>query len=283
MSQSREREWVSRKVLTDDQKRLFREQGYLSPLRAIDPEAAGVLRGKLEAYEADIGASALNTLHMKSHLYFSWLWELSRNPAITGPLENLIGPDILVWASRLWIKEPHDGKFVTWHQDMAYFGLEPQELLSVWIALTDATPANGSMRFVPGSHVVPLSHIETHDPDNLLSRGQVVPDADESKAVDLVLRAGEFSIHHGNLLHGSEPNESDERRIGFSLMVMPAHCKSTIGRRSATLLHGRDTYGHWDLDPMPTRDRDPVIWDLMNKANAHYRDSGIKQETQTAG
>lgn len=276
-------ERMSRKVLTNDQKRLFREQGYLSPLRTIDAASAGVLRRKLEAYEADIGASPLNALHMKSHLYFSWLWDLSRNPAITGPLEDLIGPDILVWASRLWIKEPHDGKFVTWHQDMAYFGIEPQELLSVWIALTDATPANGSMRFVPGSHVAPLSHVETRDPDNLLSRGQAVPDVDVSEAVDLVLRPGEFSIHHGNLLHGSEPNESDDRRIGFSLMVMPAHAKSTIGRRSATLLHGQDNHGHWDLDPMPTQDRDPVIRDLMDKANAHYRDSGIKQETDAAG
>lgn len=270
-------------MLSEEQKRFFRDQGYLSPLRAIDPASAGVLRQKLEAYEADIGASALNALHMKSHLYFSWLWDLSRNPAITGPLQDLIGPDILVWASRLWIKEAHDGKFVTWHQDMAYFGLEPQELLSVWIALTDATPANGSMRFVPGSHVAPLRHIETHDPDNLLSRGQAVPEVDESTAVDLVLKPGEFSIHHGNLLHGSEPNDSDDRRIGFSLMVMPTHCKSTIGRRPATLLCGKDEYGHWDLDPMPTQDRDPVIWDLMNKANAHYRDSGIKQEAEDAG
>lgn len=266
------------KALSDSEIRRFHDQGYLSPLRAVSVAEAGELRRKLEEYEAEIGASALNTLHMKSHLYFSWLWDLSRSPAITGPLEDLMGPDILVWASRLWIKDPHDGKFVTWHQDMAYFGLDPQELLSVWIALTDATPANGSMRFIPGSHRAPMRHIETHDPDNLLSRGQVVPDVDESRAVDLVLKAGEFSIHHGNLLHSSEPNESDDRRIGFSLMVMPAHCRSTIGRRPATLLHGRDRFGNWDLDPMPTQDRDPVIWNLMNKANAHYRNPEIQQQ-----
>lgn len=266
-------------ILSDDQIGFFRAHGYLAPLRAVDEEEAAECRRRLEEFEAETGRSATETLHMKSHLYFSWLWRLARCPAIVGSLEDLLGRDILILGSRLWIKEPHDAAFVTWHQDTAYFGIEPQELLTLWLAMTDATPENGSMRFIPGSHLDgPRHHAETRDPNNLLSRGQAVEDADESRAIDLSLRAGEFSIHHGQLLHSSPPNESDDRRIGFALMVMPTHVRSTLGRRSVTLLCGEDAHGHWDLDPVPTRDRDPVIWRLMHEANQAYRDAGVSQD-----
>jgi non-heme Fe2+,alpha-ketoglutarate-dependent halogenase len=115
------------------------------------------------------------------------------------------------------------------------------------------------MRAIPGSHRGGThKHVETHDKDNLLSRGQALVDVDESTAVDLVLKPGEFSIHHGHLFHSSEPNTSDDRRIGFAMMFIPTHVESTIGRRAATLVSGEDRYGYWDHDPLPTRDRDPV-------------------------
>lgn len=259
-------------MLTAEQVARFREQGWLAPLRALDERDAAACRACLESYEAETGASACDTLHMKSHIYFDWLWRLLRAPPIREPLCDLLGEDLLVLASRFWIKEPDDGTFVTWHEDTAYFGLEPTEMVTLWLALSPATEKSGAMRFLPGSHLgPPPGHVETQDPKNLLSRGQRVPDVDDSGAIQTTLRPGEFSIHHGRLLHDSPPNRSADRRIGFGLMVIPTSVRSTTGRRSATLYSGSDRFDHWDHDPEPTCNRDPVIWHLMNQANRHYR------------
>jgi hypothetical protein len=269
-------------VLSDDQVRQFRDRGYVTPIRAIpDDEGLDCLR-RLEAYEAETGQPG--DLPIKGHLYLDWAWTLTRHPRVIGAVVDLIGPDVFVMASRFWIKNPQDRKFVSWHQDLAYFGLDPQEMITLWLALTPVTRDNGCMRFIPGSHRGPSRrHVETYDKDNLLARGQVVPDVDESAAIDAVLRPGEFSIHHGHLLHSSEPNTTDGRRIGFGLMLFPAHARSTIGRRSVTLVHGTDRYGHWDHDPMPRGDRDPAIWELMQATFDRYRDQRVRQEAEGSG
>lgn len=223
----------------------------------------------LEAYEAECGST--EHLHMKAHLYFSWAWQLARAPSIIDAITRLAGPDVLILASRFWIKEPGDQRFVSWHQDTTYFGLEPDEYFNMWIALTDTSVEAGCMRFFPGSHTDGLrEHEITLAPDNLLTRGQTVHGIHHSKAEPLPLQPGECSIHHGHVLHWSPPNQSGHRRVGFGLSFIPTHVRSTIGRRSATLLCGKDTYGHWDLDPYPTCDRDPVIFELMQKETSRY-------------
>lgn len=267
-------------VLSDAQVQFFREQGYLTRLPVIGEAEAGACRQRLEAYETETGKTATETLHIKGHLYFTWLWQLSQHPNLTGAIADLVGEDLFVLASRFWIKQPGDRKFVSWHQDLAYFGLDPQIMVTAWLALTEVTRENGCQRFIPRSHLSLKRHEETYDPDNLLSRGQKVTAVDELSAVDVLLRPGEMSIHHGNLLHSSEPNVSDSRRIGFALMMFPTHVRSSLGRRSATLIRGADRYGYWDHDPLPRYDRDPVIWQLMADADRAYRDKAIKQEAE---
>lgn len=267
------------KILTDEQVQEFHDTGILSPVRAVSPEEAALCRGKLEAYEAETGKPAVDTIHIKGHLYFDWAWQLARHPRLVGAIADLVGPDLFIMASRFWIKDAQDHKYVSWHQDHAYFGLKPPTIITAWLALNEVTRHNGCMRVIPGSHRSgAFAHVETEDQNNLLSRGQAVTDVDDSNAFDCVLQPGEFSIHHGHVLHSSEPNTSDDRRIGFAMMFIPAHIDSAIGRRSATLVNGEDRYGYWDHDPLPTRDRDPVIMDLMNQANRHYRDKTHKQD-----
>ena len=213
----------------------------------------------LDAFEREEGYS-VGSLHFKGHLCFRWSWELTRNPAILDAVEDLIGPDILVFASKFWIKGGGDGSYVSWHQDSAYFGLEPHELVAAWVALTDSTPDNGCMRVIPGSHNgAAFTHVETFHDKNLLARGQTIEMVDESTAIDLVLGAGEYSLHHERILHGSLPNRSDRQRIGLTVFFIPTSVRSTVGRRTASLVRGVDDYGHWDVDPVPTRDRDPEI------------------------
>ena len=193
----------------------------------------------------------------------------------------MIGPNILVFASKFWIKQARDGTFVSWHQDSAYFGLDPHLQVTAWVALTDATVANGCMRAIPGSHRgVAHRHVETYDPKNLLGRGQRIDGIDESTAVDMPLACGEFSLHHEHVLHSSPPNQTDDARIGLAFFYIPTHVRSTIGRRTAQLVRGRDDFGHWDPDPAPRFDRDPVILAHMRAAHDRYLDRAVAQIAQ---
>ena len=270
-------------VLTDQEVRAFDERGFVSPVKIISVDEAADYRRKLEAYEAETGKSAVETLHLKGHLYLDWAWRLARHPRLIGAVADIAGPDLFIMASRFWIKDPQDHKFVSWHQDHAYFGLKPPTIITAWLALSEVTRHNGCMRLIPGSHRGgTFKHVEIDDKNNLLSRGQTLTNVDENSAVDIVLKPGELSLHHGHVFHSSEPNLSDDRRIGFALMFIPAHVESTIGRRAATLVSGEDRYHYWDHDPEPTCDRDPVIWNLMHKAASHYYDRTHRQETATA-
>lgn len=139
------------------------------------------------------------------------------------------------------------------------------------------------MQVIPGSHRgKAFSHVETFDEKNLLARGQTIEEIDDSGAVDLVLKAGQFSCHHERIVHGSPPNATDAKRIGLALFYFPTHVKSTIGRRPADLVRGTDEYGYWDADPAPTADRDERVLAHIREASARYTDPRYAQEAQSA-
>jgi ectoine hydroxylase-related dioxygenase (phytanoyl-CoA dioxygenase family) len=114
----------------------------------------------------------------------------------------------------------------------------------------------------------------------MLARGQALRIDDESSAVTLELGAGEFSLHHERTAHGSKPNRTASPRIGFAFFYIPTHVRSTIGRRSATLVRGVDRYSHWDPDPLPRFDRDPVAYAAMRAAWGQYRDGEVRQAAE---
>ena len=268
------------KTLNSNQVEFYGRNGYLFPFRCLASDKTNAMCESLDAFEREEGYS-VGSLHFKGHLCFRWSWELTRSPAILDAVEDLIGPDILVFASKFWIKGGGDGSYVSWHQDSAYFGLEPHQLVAAWVALTDSTPDNGCMRVIPGSHNgAAFTHVETFHDKNLLARGQTIERVDDSDAIDLVLGPGEFSLHHERILHGSLPNRSDRQRIGLTLFFIPTSVRSTVGRRTASLVRGVDDYGHWDVDPVPTRDRDPEIMAHMRAAHKRYHDRSVSQEAQ---
>ena len=256
----------------------YREHGYVAPFRALGTDETAAMRASLDAFEAARGFSA-GDIHMKGHLCFTWSHAVAARPEILDVVEELIGPDMLIFASKFWIKPAQSGRFVSWHQDSAYFGLDPHELAAVWIALTDSNRDNGCLRVMPGSHRGPVHwHSEAPDEDNLLGRGQTIEGLDESRAVDLELREGEFSIHHERTAHGSLPNRTDRPRIGLALFYIPTSVRSVIGRRPATLVRGTDRFGHWDEDPVPEVDGDPAILDHMRAVQRRYHDPDVAQE-----
>jgi len=265
-------------LLTADQISSWRERGYLAPLPGIPAGETPAMLEALDEFERAEGVSA-GALHFKGHLCFTWSHALARRPEILDVVEDLIGPDILVFASKFWIKKGGDGGYVSWHQDSAYFGLDPHELAAVWLALTDSDRRNGCLRVLPGSHLGPARrHDETFAAGNLLARGQTIRGIDEAAAVDVELRAGEFSVHHERTVHGSLPNRSGAPRVGLALFYIPPSVRSTLGRRRAALVRGADRYGHWDPDPAPARDRDPAILAHMRAEHLRYRDRSVAQE-----
>ncbi|MEE2997303.1 MAG: phytanoyl-CoA dioxygenase family protein [Pseudomonadota bacterium] len=271
------------KVLTDEQITFYRTNGYLVPFDGVSSSDAAAMCDDLSSFEREEGIRASEII-VKGHLCFRRSYEFSCHPKILDVVEDLIGPNIYALSSRFWIKPGRDGSYVSWHQDSAYFGLEPNELVTVWLALTDSTTENGCVRVIPGTHIGNThSHVETFDEKNLLARGQSIEGIDDSSAVDLILRSGQFSCHHERIVHGSNPNETDHMRIGIGIFYFPAHVRSTIGRRPASLVRGVDEYGHWDADPVPKTNLDADVYAHVKAAGDRYVDPQYPQEALREG
>jgi len=206
------------KFLTETQVNSYHTDGFVSPIDLMsESEAAGVLLQLEEAercYPEHINAENRNN----PHLVFKFLDELAFNEKILDAVEDLIGPDFSLWGSVLFIKEPSSRHFVSWHQDATYMGMTSNNFVTPWIALSPSNIETGCMSMIPGSHRNAIvRHDDTFGKDNILTRGQVVKDVDESKAVDLIMKPGQMSLHHGEIVHGSQPNRSNQRRVGFAL------------------------------------------------------------------
>jgi chlorinating enzyme len=236
--------------------RHYQEHGYYAPVRALSTAEAAEVRRHLEQYE-HVDGTRSGPLRHKTHLVFTWLNELIRHPGILDAVEDLIGPNILCWGTSFFIKEARNPSYVSWHQDRTYWGLEPPDIVTAWVAISESTLENGAMRVIPGTHNGDqLGHRDTFAPNNLLSRGQeIAVDVDGSAAVDLVLRPGEMSLRHVRLIHGSEPNPSPRRRIGFAIRYLPTHVRQTVGERDfATLVRGVDAYHNFEVEQGPGTD-----------------------------
>lgn len=233
----------------------YTRDGYVFPLRAMSTEAAANYRAQLEAVEADVAGDQEKSKAIRTfgNLVLPFIDEITKYDAVTGPVSELLGDDLLVFGVSLFAKDARSTSYVSWHQDLHYWGLDNDEEVTAWLALSPATVASGCMRFVPGSHHTILEHADTFHEDNLLTRGQeIAVEVDEKDAVDAVLQPGEMSLHHGRLLHASNPNSSDDRRIGLAIRYITPKQKQAVGGGTiATLARGRDTHGNFELAPAP--------------------------------
>jgi len=236
----------------------YHRDGYHSPLRVFAPAEAADLRASLEAAEARAGGPLQGKWRVKTHLLFTWADRIVHHPPILDAVEDLVGPDILCWTTNFFIKEPSSPGFVSWHQDATYWGLDPEEVVTAWVALSPSTPESGCMRVIPGSHTEShIPHVDTFHKDNLLTRGQeIAVPVDESRAVDIVLAPGEMSLHDIKLVHGSAPNAAHDRRIGLAIRYIPTRVRQTQQQDSAVLVRGTDRHGHFVHEPRPEADLD---------------------------
>ncbi|HZH06064.1 MAG TPA: phytanoyl-CoA dioxygenase family protein, partial [Lautropia sp.] len=225
----------------------------------------------------------------KSHLLFKFLSAVVHDEKIVDAIEDLYGGDLLCWTTNFFIKEANTPAFVSWHQDSTYWGLSSPDVVTAWVALTESNLANGAMEVIPGTHLMDqVPHKDTFDDNNLLSRGQeVAVEVDASKAVRLDLQPGEMSLHHVRLVHGSPPNPSNDRRIGFAIRYIPTSVRQLHGEDAATLVRGVDRFNTFEHEPVPTADRQPEMIALHQQltersAKILYRGTPIKSYTDPA-
>ncbi len=270
------------KVLSQKQIEQYHEQGFISPVDVMPEDEALSYKEKLERternYPEEINAKNRNN----AHLSFAFLDELVHHPVVVDAVEDLIGSDISLWGTVLFIKDPETSGYVSWHQDATYMGFNLNDFVTPWIALTHSNRENGCMSMIPGSHKNHIrKHDDTFDDDNILTRGQVVSDIDTSNAVDLILRPGQMSLHHGEIVHGSQPNRSKQRRIGFALQsYMPPHVHQVIGKNQWLQIRGQNrrensvqlTRPRFDMDPQGVATRK-----LVNENFADILYHGAKQ------
>lgn len=249
------------KVLTQAQVDQFRTQGFVPRIRVFSPERAAEIRAELERYERSSGGPLRGELRHKSHLLFKFLSDVVHDTRVVDAIEDLYGPDLLCWSSNFFIKEARTPAYVSWHQDSTYWGLSSPDVVTAWIALTPSNADNGAMAVIPGTHTMDqVPHRDTFADANLLTRGQeVAVDVDPTSASRLDLEPGEMSLHHVRLIHGSPPNPSDGRRIGFAIRYIPTSVRQLHGNDSATLVRGVDRFNSFEHEPVPAADMAPEM------------------------
>ena len=247
------------KSLSAEQVRRYRGDGFVHPVRVMDAAEAARYRARFEEYEHSQGGWYALSKGQKLYLLQTWVAELASHPRVLDAVEDVLGPDILVWGTSLFVKDAHDPAFVTWHQDSTYWGLSETDVATAWVALSSSTRESGCVKMIPGTQAWDqLPHRDTLAEHNLLTRGQeIAVEVDESQAVYLELEPGEISIHNIRTVHSSEPNRSDDRRIGVSVRYIAPHVKQLFAENdSAWLVRGEDRYGHFVAETPPKADMD---------------------------
>lgn len=232
----------------------YNEKGFHFPFRVFHESSAARYRGILQNIETTQEPELVRLAIGQSNSLIPFVDEICRSESVLDPVRQILGPNILVWNSSFFIKEPESTDFISWHQDLTYWGLTNSHEVTAWIALSTASEASGCMKFIAGSHKIGIvEHHDTFADNNLLSRGQeLAVEVKEEEAVDVILQPGEMSLHHGKVFHASSPNQSADRRIGLAIRYITPDMKQTIDEKTdATLVTGTDTFGNFNLKDSP--------------------------------
>jgi len=278
------------KVLTQQQVDAYRRDGFLSPFDALDEDERLRSLAGLERFERWLG-KPVNQAEVRwrtmPYLHLPWANALARHPRILDVVEELIGPDILIWTSTFFIKEANSPTYAAWHQDGTYFGLEPPELVTAWIALTAASREAGCMECLSFDGAPRQYQHRTLGLENSINRaGQtIVEPLDERTPVAMPLAPGQFSLHHYWSVHRSGANRTGHRRVGLGLNFIPAHARPTASgvKPAAMLVRGEDRHGHFELVPPPQAEFDAPGLAVHEYASGLYRRNYAEIEARHDG
>ena len=230
--------------LSPNQLKQYKDEGFVSPINIFSKEKAKKIRNEIELIEKDLPEELEKSGRYNAHLISPLLDEVTHYPKILDAVQSLIGEDILVCGTTLFIKNPNEKGFVSYHQDAKYIGLEPHNWVTAWVAITDSNEHNGCMRMWSGSHKDNLKqHNQKFNEGNLLTRGQTVMNVPIKETTPLILAAGQMSLHHPTTVHGSDLNKSNDRRIGFVIQsYIGTNVKQVLGKNSVQLARGEDKF-----------------------------------------
>ena len=230
--------------LSPNQLKQYKDEGFVSPINVFSKEKAKEIRDEIELIEKEMPEELEKSGRYNAHLISPLLDEVTHNPKILDAVQSLIGENILVCGTTLFIKNPNEKGFVSYHQDAKYIGLEPHNWVTAWVAITDSNEHNGCMRMWSGSHKDNLKqHDQNFNEGNLLTRGQTINDVPKENTTPLILSSGQMSLHHPTVVHGSDLNKSNDRRIGFVIQsYIGTNVKQVLGKNSVQLGRGMDNF-----------------------------------------
>ena len=244
-------------MLNERQVQAYEQDGYLSGIRVMTEKEVKYYRESFDALEAKEGREKVQIGLFERHLDQRFIWKIATHPNILDSVTAIIGLNVLLLGTHVFCKYGQEQKFVAWHQDLRYWGLEPLIEVSAWYAVDDSDCDNGCMRVIPRLHRDRLlEHSKSKQQGNLLSINQEIKltEKDEKNAVDCILRAGEISLHDGMLIHGSLPNRSARRRCGLSIRYIPTHVKPIVA--SAKPIVATPLGTDWKWRPILVRGKD---------------------------
>jgi len=266
--------------LTSAQRRGYFRDGILFPLPALVPRETAGYRMAADKLELALGGRPRTIEMRQMHLHFPWACALATHPQIVNAVEDLLGPNLLVWATELFVKHPHDVNIsVGWHRDGKYSGFGSRNSTTAWVALGPSTVENGCLRAVPASR----RDVDGQNP---------------AEAVDVVLQAGQMSLHDADILHGSSANRSGEKRVGFVIRYITPDAFSHQGKvlaeggtrrvadRAGLLLARGDAGAGVRLAPPPGEiDEQTALARMKNSAALHLEDilQHLKQPVGASG
>jgi hypothetical protein len=275
--------------LTAEQIARWRYDGFLSPFPLLSADELQTCRDGLARFERWLGAPVNSTEDLQyrtmPYLILPWAAKLAFDARILDVVEALIGPDILIYTSTFFIKEPHSPTIAAWHQDSTYYGLAPKEVVTVWVALSDANEAAGCMDALSfKGKPRQLSHVSRAVKHSVNRAAQVITEPlNEGTPVAMPLKAGEFSIHHGLCAHRSGPNTADHRRIGLGFNFIPASVRPVGSiKPAAMLVRGEDRYGNFVRVEPAQEELSAQGLATHARAVGLYRDLYIEEEARHA-
>ena len=246
------------KALTDEQVANYHRDGYIAPVRALDDAETADFRKKFEAYEAAHEGWYEMSKGQKLYLLQTWARDLGQHPKILDAVEDVMGPNLMVWGLSLFVKDANSPSYVSWHQDSTYWGLSKPDVVTAWIALSPANKQSGCMKMMPGTHKwEQVEHKDTLAQENLLTRGQeIAVDVDDKDAEYLELEPGEISLHNIRTVHASAPKSIRSSPDRHCHSLHRAARETDQRRRRQRLAGARRRHptatSSWKLRPQPT-------------------------------
>ena len=260
--------------LSANQLKQYEVEGFVSPIDIFSKEKAKEIRNEIELIEKEMPGELEKSRRYNAHLISPLLDDVTHNPKILDAVQSLIGENILVCGTTLFIKNPNEKGFVSYHQDAKYIGLKPYNWVTAWVAITDSNKHNGCMRMWSGSHKEDLKdHDQMFNKGNLLTRGQTVKNVPIKNTIPLILKAGQMSLHHPTVVHGSDLNKSNDRRIGFVIQsYISTNVKQILGKNSVQLARGVDEYNFHEKIGRPNLLIDKNDIELKKKENDNLQE-----------